>query len=86
MSESRNDAGPLAILPTGEAVRPRDVRMVTIEPAVTPPRLEGQRFRIVLELSSGERRPLATGLTRADAQDLARRCAQALNEVGRGQP
>lgn len=85
MSETRTTADRLAVLPNGEAVRPRDVRRVTIEPAVAPLRLEGQRFRVVLELVDGERRALATGLTRPDAQDLARRCARALNEAG-GEP
>lgn len=77
---------PLAILPSGEAFRPEEVRCVLIEPTLVPPRLEGQRFRVVLELADGGRRPVATGLARADAQDLARRCARALNEAARAQP
>lgn len=77
---------PLAILPSGEAFRPEEVRRVLIEPALVPPRLDGQRFRVVLELADGGRRPVAGGLVRADAQDLARRCARALNEAARVQP
>lgn len=76
---------PFAILPSGEAFRPEEVRRVSIEPALAPPWLEGQRFRVVLELVDGGRRPVATGLARADAQDLARRCARALDEAARAQ-
>lgn len=77
---------PLALLPSGEAVRAGEVRRILIEPATVPPRLDGQRFKVVLELAAGERRPVATGLLRPDALDLARRCARALNEALRPQP
>jgi hypothetical protein len=77
---------PLALLPSGEAIRPEEVRRILIEPAAAPPRLDGQRFRVVLELVDGGRRAVAGGLARADAQDLARRCARALNEAARAQP
>lgn len=84
MTEIPSSATGFASLPNGEAVRPGEVRRVRIEPAVAPPRLEGQRFKVVLELVDGERLAVATGLTRADAQDVARRCTRALDEAARG--
>lgn len=86
MSGDGQPPRPLAVLPSGEALRPEEVRRIAIEPAAAPPRLEGQRFRVVLELVEGERRVVASGLGRADAQDLVRRCARALAEAARGQP
>lgn len=75
----------LVSLPNGEAVRGEEVRRILIEPTVAPPRLEGQRFAVVLEFADGEKRVLATGLTRMDALDFARRCARALHEsAGQG--
>lgn len=74
--------GPLVVLPNGEAVRAHEVRRVVIAPAAAPARLEGQRFRVVLELLDGTRLAVATGLARPDAQDLARRCARAVEGSG----
>lgn len=84
MTDLSSAATGFASLPNGEAVRPGEVRRVRIEPAVAPPRVEGQRFKVVLELVDGERLTVATGLTRADAQDVARRCTRALSEAARG--
>ncbi len=81
MNEAPAPAAPLVLLPSGEAVRASEVRRILIAPAVAPPRLEGQRFRVILETVDGERRPLATGLSREDAQDLVRRCVRALPEA-----
>lgn len=84
MNEISSAATGFASLPNGEAVRAGEVRRVRIEPAVAPPRLDGQRFKVVLELVDGERLTVATGLTRADAHDVARRCTRALDEATRG--
>lgn len=78
MSTQPRPSSPLCVLPSGEAVRVEEVRRILIEPAAAPPRLEGQRFAVLLEFADGERRRLASGLTRADASDLARRCARSL--------
>ena len=78
MGETPIPARRLVVLPHGEAVRPEEVRRLLIEPAVVPPRLDGQRFRVVLELVDGEKRALATGLTQEEAADFVRRCAREL--------
>ncbi|MCS6877708.1 MAG: hypothetical protein N2038_07625 [Geminicoccaceae bacterium] len=81
MSEAPHRPSVLASLPNGEAVRAEEVRRILIEPAPAPPRLEGQRFSVVVEFAAGERRVIATGLARPEALDLARRCARALQEA-----
>ncbi|MCS6779757.1 MAG: hypothetical protein NZ555_08655 [Geminicoccaceae bacterium] len=82
MSTQPRPPSPLCVLPNGEAVRAEEVQRILIEPSAAPPRLEGQRFAVVLAFADGARRRIATGLTRADATDLARRCARALGEPG----
>jgi hypothetical protein len=74
----------LALLPNGEAVRPDEVRRVLIEPAAALLQEEGERFEVRLLFADGERRVVATGLTRPDAADLARRCARAVNDALKG--
>ena len=74
----------LALLPNGEAVRPDEVRRVLIEPAAALLQEQGERFAVVLVFADGERRAVATGLARADAADLSRRCARALNDALKG--
>lgn len=71
---------PLAILPNGEAVRPDEVRRVLIEEAAALVEDAGERFRVVVLLSDGTQLLIASGLSRADAVDLSRRCARAVNE------
>jgi hypothetical protein len=75
---------PLALLPNGEAVRPDEVRRVLVEPAPALLQEQGERFAVWLLFGDGERRAVATGLTRADATDLGRRCARAVNEALKG--
>ena len=72
---------PLAVLPNGEAVRPDEVRRVVIDPAAALLHEQGERFAVHLVLGDGERRLVATGLSRPDAADMARRCARAVNDA-----
>lgn len=74
----------LAALPNGEAIRPHLVRAIRIEPAPALLEEAGERFCVVIELVDGERRIVATGLSRADAADMGRRCARAINDGVRG--
>lgn len=76
---------PLAVLPNGEAVRPEEVRRVLIEPCAALVEDAGERFRVAVHLADGLRLVVATGLPRADAIDVARRCARAVNEASLGQ-
>lgn len=75
---------PLAILPSGDAVRPDEVRRVLVEPAPALLQQEGERFAVWLLFADGERRAVAADLARADAVDLGRRCGRALNEALKG--
>jgi len=75
---------PLALLPNGEAVRPDEVRRVLIEPAAALLQEEGERFAVLVVLADGERRAVGAGLTRADAAELGRRCARAVNDALKG--
>ncbi|MDX6750935.1 hypothetical protein SH611_14025 [Geminicoccaceae bacterium 1502E] len=71
----------LALLPNGEAVRPEEVRRVSIDPAPSLLQLEEERFMVSVELADGSRRRIAAGLSRADAADLGRRCTRAINDA-----
>lgn len=71
---------PLALLPNGEAVRPDEVRRVLIEEGPALVEEAGLRFRVVVCLIDGTRLVVASGLARADAADVSRRCARAVNE------
>ena len=83
MAEPSTPLWPLAILPNGEAVRPDEVRRVLIEDAPSLVEDAGQRFRVTVHLSDGSQRIVASGLSRADAVDMSRRCARAINEAAR---
>jgi hypothetical protein len=83
MAEPLTPPWPLAILPNGEAVRPDDVRRILIETGPSLVEDAGQRFQVVIHLSDGISRVIATGLSRADAVDLSRRCARAVNDAMR---
>jgi hypothetical protein len=72
---------PLALLPNGEAVRPDDVRRVLVEPAPALLQEQGERFAVWILFGDGERRAVATGLARAEAVDLGRRCGRAVNDA-----
>lgn len=71
----------LALLPNGEAVRPEEVRRVSIDAAPGLVQFGGERFCVSVELEDGTRRGIATGLSRTEAADLGRRCARAVNEA-----
>lgn len=75
---------PLALLPNGEAVRPDEVRRVLVEPAPALLQDQGERFAVWLVFGDGERRMVATGLPRAEAVDLGRRCGRAVNDALKG--
>lgn len=70
----------LALLPTGEAVRPADVKRIRIEPA--PPLLEQEleHYRVVIELTDEAPWIVKEGLSLDEATSLSRRCCQAVNE------
>lgn len=74
----------LAVLPNGEAIRPHLVRAIRIDPAPALVEEVGERFCVVVELIDGERRIVATDLSRPDATDIGRRCARAINDGSRG--
>jgi hypothetical protein len=71
----------LALLPTGEAVRPGDVKRIRIEPALPLLEQEIERYRVVVELTD-EAQPwiVKDGLSLEEATSLSRRCCQAVNE------
>lgn len=83
MSDLLAPFAPLAILPNGEAVRPDEVSRVLIEAVPSLVEEAGERFGVAVHLTDGSRRLVATGLSRADAADLGRRCARAINEAVR---
>ena len=74
----------LAILPNGEAVRPAEVVAVRLEPCAHWEEDEVERFNVVLALEDGAARVIGAALVRADAADLGRRCARAINDALRG--
>ena len=83
MSELLAPFAPLAILPNGEALRPDEVSRVLIEAVPSLVEETGERFCVAVHLSDGSRRVVGHGLSRADAADLGRRCARAINDAAR---
>ena len=70
----------LALLPTGEAVRPTDVRRILIETALPLLEQELERYRVVIELVDEAPWIIRDGLSLDEATSLSRRCCQAINE------
>ncbi len=70
----------LALLPTGEAVRPADVKRILIEPETPLLEQEVERYAVVIELIDSAPWTLRHGLSLEDASSLSRRCCQAINE------
>jgi hypothetical protein len=70
----------LALLPTGEAVRPSDVRRIRIETALPLLEQELERYRVVIELVDEAPWIIRDGLSLDEATSLSRRCCQAINE------
>jgi hypothetical protein len=70
----------LALLPTGEAVRPADVKRIRIEPALPLLEQEIARYRVVVELTEEAPWVVGDGLSLEEATSLGRRCGQAINE------
>jgi len=70
----------LALLPTGEAVRPADVKRIRIEPALPLLEQEVERYRVVVELIDEAPWIVEDGLSLEEATSLSRRCCQAVNE------
>lgn len=70
----------LAVLPTGEAIRPQDVVRIRIEPEPMMMEQEVRRFAVVIERTDGPPWVLRQGLTIEDAISLSRRCGQAVND------
>jgi hypothetical protein len=70
----------LALLPTGEAVRPEEVRRIRIEPEPMVLEQEVRRYAVVIELADQPPWTLRSGLAFDDAVSLSRRCGQAVNE------
>ena len=70
----------LALLPTGEAVRPTDVRRILIETALPLLEQELERYRVVVELVDEAPWIIRDGLSLDEATSLSRRCCQAINE------
>ena len=70
----------LALLPTGEGVRPADVRRIRIEPETPLLEQELERYAVVVELTDAAPWTLKTGLSLDEASALSRRCCQAINE------
>jgi hypothetical protein len=69
----------LALLPTGEAVRPEEVRRIRIEPERMMLEQEVRRYAVVIEFSDQPPWTLRCGLALEDAISLSRRCGQAVN-------
>jgi hypothetical protein len=84
MTEQVRDPEPtvmrLALLPTGEAVRPADVKRIRIEPE--PPLLEQEleRYAVVIVLADEGPWVVRDGLSLDEATSLSRRCCQAIND------
>jgi hypothetical protein len=70
----------LALLPTGEAVRPEEVRRIRIEPERMLLEQEVRRYAVVIELADQPAWTLRGGLALEEAISLSRRCGQAVNE------
>lgn len=70
----------LALLPTGEAVRPADVKRIRIEPETPLLEQEALRYAVVVELTDAAPWVVKAGLSRDEAGALSRRCCQAINE------
>jgi hypothetical protein len=70
----------LALLPTGEAVRPVDVKRIRIEPEGLLLEQELERYAVVIELIDAAPWTLRAGLSLDDATSLSRRCCQAIND------
>lgn len=74
------EATRLALLPTGEAIRPHAVKRIRIEPERMMLEQEVRRFAVVIELVEGPPWVLRQGLSLEDAISLSRRCGQAVND------
>jgi hypothetical protein len=70
----------LALLPTGEAVRPEEVRRIRVEPERMLLEQEVKRYAVVIELADQPPWTVKRGLPLEDAVSLSRRCGQAVNE------
>jgi hypothetical protein len=70
----------LALLPTGEGVRPADVRRIRIEPETPLLEQELERYAVVVELTDAAPWIVKSGLSLDEASALSRRCCQAINE------
>ncbi len=70
----------LALLPTGEAVRPTAVKRIRIEPETPLLEQELERFAVVIELVEEAPWVIRRGLSLDDATSLSRRCCQAIND------
>ena len=70
----------LALLPTGEAVRPADVKRIRIEPETPLLEQELERYTVIIELIDAAPWTIRAGLSLEDATSLSRRCCQAINE------
>jgi hypothetical protein len=70
----------LALLPTGEAVRPEEVRRIRVEPERMLLEQEVRRYAVVIELADQPDWTLKGGLALEEAISLSRRCGQAVNE------
>jgi hypothetical protein len=70
----------LALLPTGDAVRPEEVRRIRVEPERMLLEQEIRRYAVVIELADQPPWTLKGGLALEDAVSLSRRCGQAVNE------
>jgi hypothetical protein len=75
----------LALLPTGEALRPEDVKRVRIQPQPMSLEQEVRCYAVVIELTDGAPWALKEGLSLEEATSLSRRCSQAIKESLAGQ-
>lgn len=73
----------LALLPTGEAVRPADVKRIRIEPETSLLEQELERYAVIIELIDAPPWTIKAGLSVEEAISLSRRCGQAINESSR---
>ena len=70
----------LALLPTGEALRPEEVHRVRIQPQPLLLEQEVERFAVIIEMNAGAPCIVKEGLSLDEAMSLSRRCSQAINE------
>jgi hypothetical protein len=70
----------LALLPTGDAVRPEEVRRIRIEPERMLLEQESRRYAVVIEFADQTTWTLKGGLALEEATSLSRRSGQAVNE------